>query len=50
MNGLFSTDFKINGELNKNMMPNMGTVNGGGLIKVAEATLTQSKLVSELLP
>jgi len=46
VNGLFSTDFKINGELNKNMMPNMGTVNGGGLIKVAEATLTQSKLVS----
>ncbi|NOT75152.1 MAG: hypothetical protein HOP08_09510 [Cyclobacteriaceae bacterium] len=46
VNGLFSTNFKINGELNKNMMPNMGTVNMDGLIKVAEASLTQSKLVS----
>jgi uncharacterized protein involved in outer membrane biogenesis len=46
VNGMFSTNFKVNGELNKNMMPNLGTVNLDGLIKVAEATLTQSKLVS----
>ncbi len=46
VNGNFSTDFKINGELNKNMMPNLATVNGGGLLKILEATLTQSKLVS----
>ncbi len=46
VSGNFSTDFKINGELNKNMMPDMATVNGAGLIKIAEAALTQSKLVA----
>ena len=44
--GNFSTDFKLNGELGQDMMPKMTTVNGGGLVKIAEATLTQSKLVS----
>ncbi len=44
--GNFSTDFKVNGELKQNMMPNLATVNGGGLIKIAEAILKQSKLVS----
>jgi hypothetical protein len=44
--GAFGTDFKLNGELRQNMMPNLATVNGGGLIKIIEATLTQSKLVS----
>src|ERR1041385_8382417 len=46
MTGNFGTDFKLNGELGKDMMPKMGTVNGAGLIKVAQASLTQSKLVS----
>lgn len=46
VNGNFSTDFKINGELDQHMMPNMATVNGGGLLKVAEAALTKSKLVA----
>jgi uncharacterized protein involved in outer membrane biogenesis len=46
VNGDFSTDFKINGELTQEMMPNMATVNGAGLIKVAQAALTGSKLVS----
>jgi hypothetical protein len=46
MSGNFGTDFKLNGELGKDMMPKMGTVNGAGLIKVAQATLSQSKLVS----
>lgn len=44
--GKFSTDFKIDGELLKNMMPNMRTVDGAGLIKIAQATLEKSKLVS----
>ena len=44
--GTFGTDFKLNGELKQNMTPNMATVNGGGLIKIIEATLTQSKLLS----
>lgn len=46
VNGDFSTDFKIRGELLPTMMPNLATVNGAGLIKVAQAALTQSKLVS----
>src|SRR5690606_29172354 len=31
---------------NQDMMPNMATVNGGGLIKIAQAALQQSKLIS----
>ncbi|MFZ1807362.1 MAG: AsmA-like C-terminal region-containing protein [Cyclobacteriaceae bacterium] len=46
VNGDFSTDFKISGELLPTMMPNLATVNGAGLIKVAQAALTGSKLVS----
>ena len=44
--GNFSTDFKISGELLQDMMPNLSTVNGGGLIKIAEAALKESKFVS----
>jgi hypothetical protein len=46
--GNFSTDFKLNGELGQDMMPNLATVNGAGLFKIAEAAITQSKLVSGL--
>lgn len=46
MSGKFSTDFKVSGELLQNMMPNMGTVNGAGLVKIAEGALKGSKLVS----
>ncbi len=46
VNGNFNTDFKISGELQQDMMPNLATVSGAGLIKVAQAALTQSKLVS----
>jgi hypothetical protein len=46
VNGKFSTDFKLNGELAKTGLPNLATVNGGGLIKIAQAALTQSKLIS----
>ncbi len=46
MTGSFSTDFKISGELLQDMMPNLGTVNGDGLVKVAQAALKESKLVS----
>jgi uncharacterized protein involved in outer membrane biogenesis len=44
--GKFSTDFKVDGELLQNMMPNMATVDGAGLVKVAQASLKDSKLVS----
>lgn len=46
VNGKFSTDFVLTGELQQDMMPNMATVNGGGLIKIAQAALKQSKLIS----
>jgi hypothetical protein len=46
INGNFSTDFKLNGELGQDMMPKMETVNAGGLIKIAQAALKESKLVS----
>ncbi len=46
MNGNFSTDFKLSGELLKTMMPNLKTVSGDGLVKIAQATLKDSKLIS----
>jgi uncharacterized protein involved in outer membrane biogenesis len=46
VNGNFSTDFKISGELLQDMMPNLNTVNGSGLVKIAQAALKGSKLIS----
>ncbi|HET7179103.1 MAG TPA: AsmA-like C-terminal region-containing protein [Chryseosolibacter sp.] len=46
VNGKFSTDFKVQGKLLDNMMPNMATVDAGGLVKIAQASLKDSKLVS----
>ncbi len=46
VNGNFTTDFNINGELGQDMAPKMNTIDAKGLIKVAQAALTQSKLVS----
>src|SRR5690606_37500149 len=39
VSGNFSTDFKIKGELLQNMMPNMLTVDGSGLVNIAQAAL-----------
>ena len=44
--GKFSTDFKIGGELTQDLMPNLATVTGSGLVKIAEAAIANSKLVS----
>lgn len=44
--GNFSTDFEISGELTPAMSPDLTTVNAEGLIKIAQAALTQSKLVT----
>jgi hypothetical protein len=46
VNGNFSTDFKVSGELLQTMMPDLKTVSGSGLIKIAQAALKDSKLVS----
>ncbi|MCX8490295.1 MAG: AsmA family protein [Cyclobacteriaceae bacterium] len=48
VNGNFGTDFKINGELGQDMMPKLNTVAGAGLIKIAQASLTKSNLVSSI--
>jgi len=48
INGDFSTDFKLNGELTQQMTPNLASLNGGGLVKVAQAALTKSSFVSGL--
>jgi uncharacterized protein involved in outer membrane biogenesis len=42
VNGKLGTDFKVNGELGQDMMPNMNTISGSGLIKIAEAVLSKS--------
>lgn len=48
VNGNFSTDFRISGALLQNMMPDLKTVDGQGIIKIAQASLTQSKIVAGL--
>jgi hypothetical protein len=45
-NGNFSADFKIGGGLTQQMMPDMATVNSAGLVKIAEAAIANSKLIS----
>lgn len=37
MNGNFSTNFNMNGELDQEMMPNLNTITGKGLINILEA-------------
>lgn len=46
VNGNFSSDFKLNGELGQDMMPKLSTVNAEGVIKIIQAALTESKLIS----
>ncbi|MGC3942992.1 MAG: AsmA-like C-terminal region-containing protein [Chryseolinea sp.] len=46
VSGNFSTDFKISGELLSSMMPNLATVNGAGNVKIAQASLKDSKIIA----
>lgn len=48
MKGNLTTNFSMKGDLDKELMPVNETVNGGGLIKVAEAKLAGGKFVSAL--
>ena len=45
MTGSFSTGFQINGMLNQDMTPVFESMNGSGLIQIAEASVAKSKLV-----
>ncbi|NJN26727.1 MAG: AsmA family protein [Cyclobacteriaceae bacterium] len=46
MNGEFSSNFAISGLLKKDLTPVYESINGGGLIEIAEAYLKESKLVT----
>ncbi|ADR23102.1 membrane protein [Marivirga tractuosa] len=46
MQGKFSTDFKIQGLLTQEMMPDLATISGGGLIKIADAAVKDSKVIN----
>jgi hypothetical protein len=48
MEGNFSTDFKLGGKLQKNYMPDDPTLQGNGVLKIADAKVagSQSKLVA----
>jgi len=46
--GNFSTDFKIKGELEPDMMPDYNTLVGAGLVEIAQATLSGSKVISRI--
>lgn len=46
MSGNFSTDFSISGKLREDLTPVFGSLNGSGLIQIAEAFVKESKLVS----
>ena len=45
VNGKVSTDFSVSGLLNEEMMPELSSVTGEGLFKIAQASLTQSKIL-----
>ncbi len=46
MDGNFNTDLKMSGLLGQDMMPDLSTVSADGLIKIAQAAVKNSKLVS----
>ncbi|MFY0688122.1 MAG: AsmA family protein [Cyclobacteriaceae bacterium] len=46
MTGNFSTDFKIGGELGEDMMPVYETMQGAGLLSVAQAAMKDVKILS----
>lgn len=46
MEGKFSTDFKIKGLLTQEMTPDLATVSGGGLIKIVDAAVRDSKVIN----
>jgi hypothetical protein len=48
MEGNFSSDFKLNGKLEKNFTPDLSTLSGKGLINIAKAAIkgSESKVIS----
>lgn len=48
MTGNYSTKFTISGDLGQDMMPLMNSISGSGLIKIAEAALKDSQVISSI--
>ena len=48
MEGFFSTDFNLSGVLGQDMMPKFNTLTGGGLVKVAQATIENSDVLQKV--
>jgi hypothetical protein len=48
MSGKLSTNFKMKGDLDDELMPVTETINGGGVLKIDEATLKGSNFVTAL--
>lgn len=48
MTGSFSTDFSLNGLLSSNMIPEMSSITGSGLIEVLQASLGETQLLAGL--
>ena len=46
MTGNYSTKFTISGDLGQDMMPLMNSISGSGLIKIAQAALKDSQVIS----
>ncbi|MES2734049.1 MAG: AsmA-like C-terminal region-containing protein [Bacteroidota bacterium] len=49
MDGKVSTNFKVGGELGQDMMPNMATLAGGGVLKLAEAMIKDAPILQKLV-
>jgi len=48
VNGDFSTNFKMGGKLDDDMMPVYSSLDGGGLIELANCALTGSKIINQI--
>lgn len=49
MDGTFSTNFRLQGLLGQDMIPQMGTLTGKGIVEVIDATLKNSKTMSAVM-
>lgn len=46
VNGKFNTDFKLSGVMGDDMMPELNTLIGGGVIKLVQASIKDSKIIA----
>lgn len=46
VNGKFNTDFRLSGVMGQDMMPELNTLAGGGVIKLAQASIKDSKIIA----